>query len=136
MYKDFGLEPFIINIKAAAKANSNYRTTLWTGNNMQLTLMSIKVGGDIGLEVHPEVEQFIRIEDGMGIVQMGDSKDNLTIQKRVSNGYVIIIPAGTWHNVTNTGYSPLKLYSIYAPPEHPKGTVQRTYEIAMEQEEH
>lgn len=128
--KDYGPDPFVINIDEATKRNKNYRTTLWTGKHLQLTLMSIKVGGDIGLEVHPAIDQFIRVEEGQGIVQMGPSKNNLNVRRRVSDGFAIFIPAGTWHNVTNTGSRPLKLYSIYAPPQHPHGTVHETKEIA------
>ena len=123
---DYGPEPFVININKAAIQNDTYRTALWTGNNLQLTLMSIKVGDDIGLEVHPSIDQFIRIERGQGLVKMGKSKDNLTYQRNVSDDFAIFIPAGTWHNVINTGMTPLKLYSIYAPPQHPRGTVQKT----------
>jgi mannose-6-phosphate isomerase-like protein (cupin superfamily) len=91
--------------------------------------MSINVGKDIGLEVHPDHDQFIRIEEGQGVVKMGDSKNKLDFQKRVSDDYVILIPAGKWHNLINTGNKPLKLYSIYAPPEHPHGTVQKNREV-------
>lgn len=128
--KDYGPNPFVINIDEATKRNRNYRTTLWTGNHLQLTLMSIPVRGDIGLEVHPAIDQFIRIEDGQGIVRMGSSKNNLNFNRRVADGFAIFIPAGTWHNVINTGNRPLKLYSIYAPPQHPHGTVHETKEIA------
>lgn len=135
MHEDYGPDPFVVNIREAAKLNNNYRTTLWTGNHFQLTLMSIRVGGDIGLEIHEKLDQFIRIEDGQGLVLMGDRENNLSFRKRVYSGYAFIIPAGTWHNLINTGFSPIKLYSIYAPPQHPPGTVHRTKEIAM-QEEH
>lgn len=84
------------------------------------------LGNDIGLEVHPNVDQFLRIEEGQGLVKMGNSKDNLTFERRVSDNYAIIVPAGTWHNLINTGNTPIKLYTIYAPPEHPYGTVHRT----------
>ena len=124
--KDYGANPFVININEAAKQNNNYRTALWTGKHLQLTVMSINVGDDIGLEVHPNVDQFIRIEQGQGIAQMGKSKDNLDIQYNVFNDSAIFVPAGIWHNVTNTGNVPMKLYSIYAPPNHPFGTVQPT----------
>lgn len=124
--KDYGANPFVININEAAKQNNNYRTALWTGKHLQLTLMSINVGEDIGLEVHPNVDQFIRIEQGQGIAQMGKTKDNLDIQYRVFDDSAIFVPAGIWHNVTNTGNVPMKLYSIYAPPNHPFGTVQPT----------
>lgn len=128
--KDYGPEPFVINIDEATKRNKNYRTALWTGKNLQLTLMSIIPHGDIGLEVHPTNDQFIRIEEGQGIVQMGPTKNNLNFRRGVSDGFAIFIPAGTWHNVINTGNTPLKVYSIYAPPKHPHGTVHETKEIA------
>jgi len=129
--KDYGGKPFVVDIERAAKQNKNYRTALWTGKHLQVTLMSIDVGGDIGLEVHPDVDQFIRIEQGQGLVQMGGRKDRLEFERNVSEDDAIMIPAGTWHNVTNTGHVPLKLYSIYAPPEHPFGTVHRTKAEAM-----
>lgn len=88
--------------------------------------MSIEPGDDIGLEVHETGDQFLRIEDGKGLVQMGDSKDNLTFEEKAEDDYAIMIPAGKYHDVTNTGDKPLKIYSIYAPPEHPKDTVHKT----------
>ncbi len=133
--RDYGPEPFVVNIEEATKQNNTFRTALWTGNHLQLTLMSINVGEDIGLEMHPNLDQFIRIEEGHGLVMMGDRKDNLYFQKRVCDDYAIIIPAGKWHNLINTGYTPLKLYSIYAPPQHPYGTVHETKEDAEAAEE-
>jgi mannose-6-phosphate isomerase-like protein (cupin superfamily) len=124
--KDYGPQPFVIDISEAAKQNNNYRTTIWTGNHLQVTLMSINVGDDIGLEVHPTVDQFLRIEEGNGIVRMGKSKGNLNFEAKASNDFAIMVPAGTWHNVINTGNIPLKLYSIYAPPQHPYGTINIT----------
>jgi mannose-6-phosphate isomerase-like protein (cupin superfamily) len=124
--KDYGPEPFAVNIEEAAKQNDTYRTALWTGNHLQLTLMSINVGEDIGLEIHPHTDQFIRIEEGEGLVKMGNRRDNLDFQKRVQDGFAFIIPAGKWHNLVNTGSIPIKLYSIYAPPQHPHGTVHET----------
>ncbi|NLM27518.1 MAG: cupin domain-containing protein [Clostridiaceae bacterium] len=124
--KDYGPQPFVVDIEDAAKINNNFRLALWTGDHLQLTLMSIDVGEDIGLEVHPDLDQFIRIEEGQGIVKMGDSRNNLDFQRRVYDDYAFIIPAGKWHNLINTGYKPLKLYSIYAPPQHPRGTVHET----------
>ncbi|KYD22164.1 hypothetical protein B4109_0179 [Geobacillus stearothermophilus] len=129
--RDYGGKPFVVNIERAAEQNQNFRTALWTGKHLQVTLMSIEVGGDIGLEVHPNVDQFIRIEQGQGLVQMGERKDRLDFERIVSEDDAIMIPAGTWHNVTNIGHVPLKLYSIYAPPEHPFGTVHRTKAEAM-----
>jgi len=133
--KDYGPEPFVVNIEEATKQNNTYRTALWTGSHLQLTLMSLNVGEDIGLEVHPNLDQFIRIEEGQGLVKMGDSKNNLDFQRKVYDGFAFIIPAGKWHNLINTGDKPLKLYSIYAPPQHPRGTVHETKAIAQAAEE-
>jgi len=128
--KDYGPNPFVVNIEEATKQNSNYRTALWTGNHLQLTLMSINVGESIGLEMHSNLDQFIRIEEGQGVVLMGDTKDNLTFQQNVYDDFIFIIPAGKWHNLINTGNKPIKLYSIYAPIQHPYGTVHKTKEEA------
>ncbi len=130
--KDYGPEPFVVNIEDATKQNHNFRLALWTGEYLQLTLMSINVGDDIGLEVHPDHDQFIRIEEGQGIIKMGDSNDKVDFQANVYDDFAIFIPAGKWHNLINTGHTPLKLYSIYAPPEHPAGTVHRTKQDAQE----
>ncbi len=127
---DYGPCPFVVNINEATRQNINFRLALWTGTHLQLTLMSLNQGEDIGLEVHPNVDQFIRIEEGEGIIMMGETRNNLWFQKRVQDEDVIFIPAGTWHNLINTGCYPLKLYSIYAPPNHPHGTVERTKEDA------
>lgn len=129
--QDYGTKPFVVNIDQATEQNNNYRTALWTGEYFQVTLMSINVGEDIGLEVHPNTDQFIRIEEGQGLVQMGDSRDNLDFQVMAYEDYAIMIPAGKWHNVTNTGNRPLKVYVIYAPPEHPYGTVHETKAVAQ-----
>jgi len=128
--RDYGPEPFVIDIEEATLRNNNFRTALWTGAYLQLTLMSINVEEDIGLEMHPDVDQFIRIEQGQGFVVMGDSRHNLDFRRKVSEDDVILIPAGKWHNLINTGREPIKLYSIYAPPEHPHGTVHETKEDA------
>jgi mannose-6-phosphate isomerase-like protein (cupin superfamily) len=126
----------VINIDRATKRNDTFRTALWTGEHLQLTLMSIPAGEDIGLEIHPDIDQFLRIEEGQGIVKMGSDQNNLDFQRKVADDYAIIIPAGTWHNLINTGNKPLKLYSIYAPPQHPKGTVHQTKEDAIAAEDH
>ncbi len=124
--QDYGPQPYVVNIDRATKQNSNFRTALWTGDHLQVTLMSIKVGDDIGLEIHPDTDQFIRIEDGQGTVRMGKSKDNLDFQANAREDFAAMIPAGTWHNIINSGNKPLKVYSIYAPPHHPHGVVQVT----------
>jgi len=135
MVTDYGPRPFVIDINKATLYNNTFRTALWTGKHLQLTLMSIPINEDIGLEVHPDVDQFLRIEEGQGLVQMGNSKDNLYFVQPAYDEFAIFIPAGTWHNLTNTGNRPIKLYSIYAPPNHPWGTVHQTKAIA-EAEEH
>lgn len=130
--RDYGPCPFVINIERATRQNYYFRVALWTGEYLQLTLMSINVGDDIGLEMHNELDQFIRIEEGQGIVMMGDKKEELDFRAKVYDDYAVFIPAGKWHNLINTGRTPLKLYSIYAPPEHPRGTVHETKEDAEE----
>lgn len=131
---DYGPDPIVLDIEEVTKRNNMFRSAIWTGEHLQLTLMSLKPREDIGLEIHPDVDQFIRIEQGEGLVMMGDTRDRLDFQEEVSEDYAIIIPAGQWHNVINTGNTPLKLYSIYAPPQHPAGTVQETKEDAKERQ--
>ena len=127
---DYGPMPFAIDINKATLANDTYRTALWTGKNLQVTLMSIKPHDDIGLEVHPDNDQFIRIEKGQGVFQFGPAQNNLAYQQNVYDDYAVFVPAGTWHNIINTGSYPLKLYSIYAPPHHPHSTIHQTKAIA------
>lgn len=114
--RDHGGRPYVVNIARAARQNTNYRTALWTGEHFQVTLMSIPVGEDIGLEVHPTTDQFIRVEEGQGLVQMGNSRDHLDFERMAHAGSAVMVPAGTWHNIINTGNTPLKVYVIYAPP--------------------
>lgn len=133
---DQGSKPYVVDIEKATVQNNTFRTALWTGTHLQLTLMCIPVGEDIGLEIHPHLDQFLRIEEGHGLVRMGDRRDNLYFQENVKDNSAILIPAGTWHNVINTGNKPLKLYSIYAPPQHPYGTVHQTKADAIAAEEH
>ena len=134
--RDYGPQPFVVNIDKITKRNDTFRSALWTGKYLQLTLMSIKPGGEIGLEQHPHLDQFLRIEEGQGIVKMGDTKDNLDFLEKVYDDYVVLIPAGKWHNLINTGSKPIKLYSIYAPPQHPHGTVHNTRAESDAAEEH
>lgn len=127
---DYGPEPFAVNVKEATLQNEAFRTALWTGNHLQLTLMSLNPGEDIGLEMHPDVDQFIRIEEGEGVVRMGDSENLEDFEANVYDDFIFVIPAGKWHNLYNTGNTQLKLYSIYAPPQHPRGTMHSTREDA------
>ena len=133
--RDYGPCPFVINIEEATIQNDYYRIALWTGEYLQLTLMSIAPGDDIGLEFHSNLDQFIRIEKGKGVILMGDRRTQLDFEAKVYDDYAIFIPAGKWHNLVNTGSKPLKLYSIYAPPEHPRGTLHKTKEDAEEDHE-
>jgi mannose-6-phosphate isomerase-like protein (cupin superfamily) len=114
------------NIEEATTSNSTFRTVVFTGKRMQLTVMSIGPGEEIGLEVHDDTDQFLRVEDGSAKVVMGASKDKLDETHELKDDWAVIVPAGTWHNVINTGKTALKLYSIYTPPEHPPGTVHAT----------
>ena len=134
--KDYGAEPTTLNIESYTLANENFRTALWTGANLQVTLMSIPAGGDVGLEQHHDIDQFLRVEEGTARVMMGDSEDRLDFVREGSDDYAILVPAGKWHNIVNTGDKPLKIYSIYAPAEHPHGTVHKTRQEAMEAEHH
>lgn len=126
---DHGPAPFVTNIEQATLSNNNYRSTLWTGKHLQVTLMTIQPGHHIGLEVHETTDQFLRIEEGTATVYMGTSKDTLSPQQATQSD-AVLVPAGTWHDLVNTGDAPLKIYSIYAPPQHPHGTVQATKQEA------
>lgn len=129
-YSDRGKQPVVDNIERMTTENDNFRTTIWTGEKLQVTLMAIQPGDDIGLEVHKGIDQFLRIEQGTGLCQMGPEKDTLDFEKEVKDDDAIYVPADVWHNVTNTGDEPLKLYTIYAGPDHLPGTVHKTHEDA------
>jgi mannose-6-phosphate isomerase-like protein (cupin superfamily) len=124
--KDIGPQPQSFDLEEATRANTNYRTVAWSGRYLQLTLMSIPAGGDIGLEVHEETDQFLRLDAGRGRVEMGPSKDQVTFTKDVADGWSVLIPAGTWHNVINTGPDPMQVYAIYAPAHHAPGKIHKT----------
>ena len=123
---DFGPKPYVVDVEQVTTANDTFRTAAWTGEHLQMTLMSIPVGGEIGLELHEGTDQFLRVEAGRARVQMGKAKDDLSFDKQVEADWAIFVPTGWWHNVTNTGDEPLKVSSIYAPSHHPHGTVQQT----------
>ena len=118
--------PTIIDMHRKTLMNTNYRTTLWTGKHMQITVMSIPAGGEIGLELHNDVDQFLRIEFGIASVYIGNTKQEVKLVGKANSNHAIIIPAGTWHNIVNHQNRPLKLYSIYAPPKHKPNTTQKT----------
>jgi mannose-6-phosphate isomerase-like protein (cupin superfamily) len=132
---DPGPHPNAFDIEKATVANETYRTVAWTGKYLQVTLMSIPVGQSIGLEVHPDTDQFLRLESGNGRCVMGAAKDELDFQQDVEDDWSIQVPAGTWHDVINTGQEPLRLYAVYAPVHHALGIVQATAEDAQRDEE-
>ena len=118
------------DIEQQTTGNDDFRRVLYTGKNLQLVLMSLPPGCDIGAEVHEDRDQFFRVESGKGAVVIDDE----TTKIRAGDG--IIVPAGAKHNVINTGKKRLKLYTIYGPPEHKDGIVEKTKEEAEENEEH
>lgn len=124
---DLGQQPWVFDIEKITLENSDFRSARWTGTHLQMTLMAIAVGGEIGLEMHTDVDQFIRIEQGKGQVLMGKDKNALTYVQDVEDDFALFIPAGYWHNLLNTGTEVLKVYSIYGPPEHPAGTRHKTF---------
>ena len=112
---------YVSNIEQDTLENEDYRRVLFTGPNMQLVLMTLRPGEEIGLEKHEEHDQFIRVEAGSGTAILGGTKHEL------SDGVAVVIPAGTEHNIINTSKSePMRLYTLYSPPEHADGTVHRT----------
>lgn len=129
---DYGPAPTVFDMEEITLENENFRTAVWTGEYMQMTLMSLQPGEDIGLELHTKTDQFIRVEEGVGTVYMGDTEDNLDFVREVKDDFAFFIPSGKWHNLKNTGDKPLKLYSIYAPAEHEHGTVHVTREEGIE----
>ncbi|MCK5095752.1 MAG: cupin domain-containing protein [Candidatus Pacebacteria bacterium] len=121
------MKGYLTNIEKATLENEDYRRVLYTAKNSQLVLMNIKPGDEIGMEVH-ELDQFIRIEKGKAKVILDGEEHS------AEDDWAVVIPAGTDHNVINTGDMDLKLYSIYSPPEHKDGTIHPTK--SDEQEEH
>ncbi len=124
--KDHGPDPYVVDIEKSTLSNPHFRATRWTGKHLQMTVMSVPPGGDIGLEVHPKNDQFLRVEQGRGRVEMGPKKSQLDFVREVEADWVVLVPAGTWHNVTNIGSDDLKVYVLYGPPDHVPGTVHHT----------
>lgn len=121
------MKGYILDLEKETLANEAYRKVLYTARNCQLVLMSLAPGDEIGEEVH-ELDQFIRVEAGTGTAILAD------VEHDVSDGMALVIPAGLLHNIINSGEVPLKLYTVYAPPEHKDGLVEETK--ADEVEEH
>jgi mannose-6-phosphate isomerase-like protein (cupin superfamily) len=117
---------WVADIEQATVGNTTFRTVLYTGKHLQLTVMSIAPGESIGWEMHDHLDQFLRIESGTGRLKLGRASDEVAEEHPISDDWAMIIPAGTWHDVVNEGDDELKLYSVYAPPDHPDGTVHVT----------
>jgi mannose-6-phosphate isomerase-like protein (cupin superfamily) len=122
-------ENYVGNIEQQTLRNSYFRQVLFTGEYAQLVVMSLEPGEDIGDEVHPKVDQFFRIEQGEAKFVLNEKEDHL-----VHKSDAVIVPAGTYHNVINTGKEQLKLYTLYSPPNHPDGTIHKTKEDAVKAE--
>jgi mannose-6-phosphate isomerase-like protein (cupin superfamily) len=122
------------NIEELTLDNTNFRTVVFTGGHTQLTLMRLASGEDIGREVHPHLDQFLRLEQGSARVEFGSTEDTIEETHDVEADWAFIVPAGVWHNVVNTGDQEVKLYSLYSPPEHADGTIHRTKQDAEEAE--
>lgn len=114
------------DIDDETKENRNFRTVRYTGRHTQLTVMCIPAGEDIGREVHRRHDQFLRIEEGYARVELGPSEDEIEETHHLGADWALVVPAGVWHNVVNTGDAELKLYSLYSPPVHLDGTVHHT----------
>lgn len=124
------MQGFVGNIEQLTKENTNFRRVLYTGKNIQLVLMTLQPGEEIGEEVHEDGDQFFRVETGTGAVLIDSNRT------AVKSEDAFIVPAGALHNVINTGEEPLHLYTIYGPPEHMDGTVHTTKEVADASSEH
>ena len=124
------MKGFVGDIEKSTVQGSDFRHVLYTGKNMQLVLMALKPGEEIGEEVHPDRDQFFRIEEGEGEVWIDGLKT------KIADDVAIIVPAGARHNLRNTGVQPMKMYTLYAPPEHVDGTVHATKADAQAAKEH
>ncbi len=123
------MKGFVINIEQATKENNNFRKVLYTAKNSQLVVMSLKPREDIGEEVHG-LDQFIRVEKGVGKAVLND------VEYNIEDGFAIVVPAGTKHNIINTGKRAMKLYTIYSPPEHRDGVIHQAKKDALKDNEH
>lgn len=122
------MKGFVENIEKLTLENDNFRKVLYTGKHLQLVLMTLQAGEEIGREVHEGHDQFFRVEEGQGCISIDDNEYD------VKDDDAMIVPAGAWHNVVNTGTTPLRLYTLYGPPEHRDGVLHPTK--ADEKEEH
>ena len=113
-------------IEKATLYNQYFRKEMWTGEHLQITVMCIPVGGEVGTEIHENLDQILVLEQGSASVFSGETAERMTFVGEAREGYAVIVPAGTYHNVVNDGAIALKMFSVYAPPKHPVGTEQRT----------
>jgi mannose-6-phosphate isomerase-like protein (cupin superfamily) len=124
------MKGYIADIEYATKENSNFRKVLYTANLSQLVVMSLKPGEDIGMEVHEDTDQFIRIEEGKGKAVLDG------VETQIEDDFAVVIPAGTEHNIVNESDEEMKLYTIYSPAHHRHDVVHATKEEAEADDEH
>ena len=124
------MKGYVADIEGLTEANKDFRHVLYTGQNLQLVLMSLKPGQDIGAETHATHDQFFRIEQGKGQIVI----DGVT--HKCKSGAGIVVPAGALHNLINTGDKPMKVYTIYGPPNHVDQLEQKTKSVAQASSEH
>lgn len=124
------MKGYVINIEKETLGNSYFRRVLYTAEKSQLVLMNLKPGEEIGEEIHHDLDQFIRIEAGEGKAILNGE------EYAIADGSAIVVPAGVKHNVTNTGNTDIKLYTLYSPPEHEDGVIRKTKSEAESNEEH
>ncbi len=122
---EHGGEVYSLNVEKHAYKNNNFRETIWTGKYLQTTLMNIPCSQNVGIEIHEDTDQYIRVEYGYALLLTGENPQCLFNKKKLCKGDAVFIPAGTWHDIANIGKSDLKLSSVYAPPHHPKCTEHR-----------
>lgn len=117
---------WLADIEKLTLENTDFRRAVHTSKHTQLTLMRLTPGEDIGWEAHGHLDQFLRLEQGQARAEFGLSEEAVDESFEVSAEWALVVPAGVWHNVVNTGNTDVKLYSLYSPPEHPDGTVHVT----------
>ena len=124
------MKGYVDDIQTVTLRNTDFRRVLYTGSNMQLVLMTLQPGDDIGEETHDDRDQFFRIEEGKGVIVIDGRRHE------VQDDFAVIVPAGARHNVINSGPTPLKLYTLYGPPEHRDAVIHRTKSEAAADDEH
>lgn len=122
---DYGMNPYVTNIEQRTIQNRNFRMAVWTGCYLQMTVMSIPVCDETGTEIHRDMDQYIRVEQGNAVVKVGRCRKCLDLQESMCRGDAVFVPSGNWHNIINIGKIPLKISVIYAPPHYRRGTTDR-----------